>query len=411
MEQKVLYNDKLANQNFVTIEKNEALISTESKLNSLRLDQLSTETSKLQKLIIGQFLSLRMIQANQDYHIKLQSEVLIYYDKLNNVALSLLETENIISQIFSLTETLQCSLLDDKQFCYTPSKSHIKKDDISFNIILHHQNPESQDLVFINCAPLDNKLTSFLDWTHGILLNNTIMINDREMVSINDLENDTLIYSKTKPISNLIQNNLILLKDGQKTGFYCFKPDVFIQNQNIFNCSTKIFWTTLQSDDQIISSKGTVYVHHNKDLKLKSRKSFHDDLRKVSNIENVVLNSVFEDNVQPWHHIVLDKLKQLNSTQAVGTTIGFSLSVFLILSLIVCICLFCLKKGICCCQDKKASVEIAIQSQNTPLATQNVNETANQRAKRLVTTFLQSVERKSARGQDQDEHSHSSEQL
>ena len=120
MEQKVLYNDKLANENFVTIEKNEALISTESKLNSLRLDQLSSETSKLQKLIIGQFLSLRMIQANQDYHIKLQSEVLIYYDKLNNVALSLLETENIISQIFSLTETLQCSLLDDKQFCYTP---------------------------------------------------------------------------------------------------------------------------------------------------------------------------------------------------------------------------------------------------------------------------------------------------
>ena len=219
MEQKVLYNDKLANENFVTIEKNEALISTESKLNSLRLDQLSSETSKLQKLIIGQFLSLRMIQANQDYHIKLQSEVLIYYDKLNNVALSLLETENIISQIFSLTETLQCSLLDDKQFCYIPSKSHIKKDDISFNIILHHQNPESQDLVFINCAPLDNKLTSFLDWTHGILLNNTIMINDREMVSINDLENDTLIYSKTKPISNLIQNNLILLKDGQKLDF------------------------------------------------------------------------------------------------------------------------------------------------------------------------------------------------
>ena len=162
--------------------------------------------------------------------------MLIYYDKLNIIALSLLETENILSQIFSLSETLQCSLLDDKQFCYTPSKSHIKKDDVSFNIILHHQNPESQDLVFISCAPLDKKQTSFLDWTHGILINNTIMINDREMVSIKDLENDTLIYSKTKPISNLMQNNLILLKDGRKTGFYCFKPDVFIQNLNMFNC-------------------------------------------------------------------------------------------------------------------------------------------------------------------------------
>ena len=106
MEERVLFNDKLANENFVTIEKNEALISTESKLNSLRLDQLSTETSKLQKLIIGQFLSLKMSQSNQDYHIKLQSEMLIYYDKLNVIALSLLETENILSQIFSLSETL-----------------------------------------------------------------------------------------------------------------------------------------------------------------------------------------------------------------------------------------------------------------------------------------------------------------
>ena len=97
LEERVLFNDKLANENFVTIEKNEALISTESKLNSFQLDQLSSETSKLQKLIIGQFLSLKMSQSNQDYHIKLQSEMLIYYDKLNVIALSLLETENNIS--------------------------------------------------------------------------------------------------------------------------------------------------------------------------------------------------------------------------------------------------------------------------------------------------------------------------
>ena len=50
-------------------------------------------------------------------------------------------------------------------------------------------------------------------------------------------------------------------------------------------------------------------------------------------------------------------------------------------------------------------MEISIQSHDTPLATQNVhNETANQRAKRIVTTFLQSVERKTTRGQEQDEY-------
>ena len=236
------------------------------------------------------------------------------------------------------------------------------------------------------------------------------MINDQKMVSLKNLENDTLIYSKTKPIKNLMHNNLIPLKDGKRTGFYCFNPDVFIQNSIIFNCTTKIFWTTLEADDKIISNKGVIYSHHDKSLKLKSRKSFHNDLKEVSSIENIILDSVFADNKQPWHHVVLNKLKLLNSSQAIGGTVGFSLSVVLLLFLFVFLCVCCHRRKLCCCQDKKAELEISVQSQATPSVHQTVeNETANERARRLVTSFLKSVERKSTRGKVQDEYPCSSE--
>ena len=411
LQQRVSFNDKLANENFITIQKNEALMSTESKLNSLRLDQLSSETSALQKLIIAQFLSLKMGQSNQEYHIKLQSEMMIYLGRLHKVASSLLEIEDIISQIFSLSETMQCSLLDNKKLCYVPAKSHINKDDISFNIILHHQNLRTQDVVFISCVPLNEGQTSFLDFAHGILLNDSfIMINDREMVSLDDLKNNTLIYSQTKPIKNLMNNNLILLKDRQRTGFFCFKPDVFIHNDVIFNCTTKIFWTTLAADDKIISSKGFIYSHHDKSLKLESRKSFHKNLKEVSNIETIILDSVFADNKKPWHHVVLDKLKSLNSSQAIGGTVGFSLVFVLLLLLFIVICVCRRKGGLCCCNDKKAELEISVQGQATPLVNQTVeNESTNERARRLVTSFLHSVERKATRGPVHDEHSGASE--
>ena len=89
---------------------------------------------------------------------------------------------------------------------------------------------------------------------------------------------------------------------------------------------------------------------------------------------------------------------------------GFSLVVVLLLLLVVFICV-CRRKGkLCCCQDKKAELEISIQGQATPLVHQTVeNETANERARRLVTSFLQSVERKTTRGTVQDEHSCASE--
>ena len=130
----------------------------------------------------------------------------------------------------------------------------------------------------------------------------------------------------------------------------------FIQNDMIFNCTTKIFWTTLAADDKIISSKGFIYSHHDKSLKLESRKSFHKNLKEVSNIETIILDSVFADNKKPWHHVVLDKLKSLNSSQAIGGTVGFSLVFVLLLLLFIVICVCRRKGGLCCCNDKKAEL-------------------------------------------------------
>lgn len=390
LQSRMSINDKIENENLASISKNEHLLASQNKLANMKLETLSQQSKAMQKLMVAQFLSLKIRQGFHQLQLERQSGIFVLLEELTLISKSLSNFEKIIGNILAHKRSLECGMLDDEIICYLPYESHVRNDMNSLLLTLSYERPKTQDFIFITCKPLNSEETSFLHLTHGLLKNNSIILNADQFVSIEDLQNETLVYSKTKKISNLIQNDIIILKDEGITGFYCIHKTILVLNTNIFNCSSNTKWIQLQDGDRVFSNLGEVLTSHSKQLRLSSRENLSQIVKNIADFEQHTFNSIFETKTKPWHHAFLEKLKNMTSNEAIASSVGISLTLFLVIVAIFT-CTICLCKRICC-QDK-ARLQISVSQPNPSLADRN-QESTNQRARRLV-GLLQKKEQQS----------------
>ena len=108
-------------------------------------------------------------------------------------------------------------------------------------------------------------------------------------------------------------------------------------------------------------------------------------MKRLSNLENSLFDQFTPLELIKWHHVILNKLKKLSSTEAISFSIG-SFAILIILCMFPVLCFICRKFGMCCFRPAD-NVRLSVVQPTTVESVEN-------RSRRLVDEFIDKLKSK-----------------
>lgn len=384
LSDRVSKNADLMNKNLVLISKNEALLKTKSQIMNSQISGLTANTQNFQKLTMAWILDQQLTGIETESFDEILEDLYILSQDLDDISDRVIILQSLIGAIVVKQDTRKCMIFEKEFTCINILESFVAKStaqEITLNLQL--TKIKAQNLGFISCIPKNSVIQSSLHHRHGLLKNNTLYLANSYKIPVAQLTNETLIYSQTTDVNNLLQDNVLIIPTDAQTGIYCIEPmQIFHSKLSIINCSTNIHWLDISKQDKLFTTKGLLMRAEFENLKLKSKEDFHDFLQSVEDFDNQVFRNFHPIENKMWHHDILEKFTALSSGQAIGFTIGG-----ILLFLVCCMCpiftfYFCRNKH--CCYKTPAEIIIQQASPTEPTSVESIEE----RSRRIVTDFI-----------------------
>ena len=381
LSDQVSQNTEIMNKDLTVLQRNEALLNANSEILASKITELATNTKNFQKFTVASFMDQKISLLETIGLNELSKNNFLSLTILDDVLSELTFLQSLIGSLIVRESNRKCLIIKGKYTCINLQDSLVSETfpgQISLNLKL--TKISSQPLAFLSCVPKSPTSTSILHHQHGIMKNGTLFLEGNLMMPINQLENSSFIYSDTKPLKELLQDNILLLLTNKLTGLYCLQPmQVFHSSLNVINCSNTVQWVRISNEDKLFTQKGLVLQSDMENLKLNSKQKFQRFLGKISDFENHIFSSFQPTKNQAWHKVMLGHFQNLNSVEALSVTIG-SMSFILLCCLSPLILYICKTKYCCCFKQPHAEINI-IQ----PSTVENIES----RSRRLVREFIE----------------------
>ena len=381
LSDRVSQNTEIMNKDLTILQKNEALLNANSEILASKITELAANAKNFQKFTVASFMDLKLSLLETIGLNELSKNNFLSLSILNDVLSELTFLQSLIGSLIVRESNRKCLIIKNKYTCINLQDSLVSETfpgQISLNLKL--TKISSQPLAFLSCIPKSPTSTSFLHHQHGILRNGSIFLEGSLKMPVNQLKNSSFIYSLTKPLKELLQDNILLLLTNELTGLYCLEPmQIFHSSLNVINCSTAIQWVRISTNDRLFTQKGLVLQSDMENLKLTSKQKFQKFLGKISDFENHIFSSFQPNKNQAWHKVILEHFQNLNSVEALSATIG-TFSIFLLCCLSPLVLYICKTMYCCCFKQPQAEINI-IQ----PSTLENIES----RSRRIVREFLE----------------------
>ena len=386
LSEKIHTNTRIVNGDLLAIGQNEAMLKTQTQALNKDLRGLNMNLKKLHLNWIAQTLNNEMQKLSQENFILYEQNFERFSEVLKEVSEKLSNIQTIIGSLIMKKEDFKCLIYEGMYSCINIQDSFVKA--LKFGVIRLHISFEvtkSHKLVFISCRPLSQQKQSSLHHQHAVVSNQTLLFSGGYKINMEQISNQSIVYAQTKPLERLLQNNILILFNNGMLGFYCIKTVEIHSATNSFNCSEKIHWQSIDKKTKLFTKDGLLLRSEFESLKIESRTNFNLEMKRISNLESSLFDQFTPLQTTKWHHLILNKLKQLSSTEAISFSIG-SFAILVILCIFPVICLLCRKFGICCFRPAD-SVRLSVVHPTTV-------ESVETRSRRLVDEFIDKLKSK-----------------
>ena len=339
-----------------SIAANEMNLKFSQQLTQNKLSILSTSQRRDTMSAISNHWSLAQKVLIEEASTLKSTAYVLLFANVEDVKAKLLLNLQLLSSILLHQNKIDCTEINHQFGCVNIRYStvHISKNKIAMG--LHFSQLLNKPLVHITCVPENQTLISSLHGHHGFIKNGELHTADI-VISEQDLKNRKIVNKITRKLidtTDLFQNNLLLLEDQSRIGFWCRKPMFVIYESKRINCTSQTKWETAMNSD-IVSANGIIKKNAHENLKLKSKQRFALTSAFVNQeIDTSNFLRLNENTSLAFTESVLQKLSTMSPIQTAYISLGSGTAVILLLILAICCCKYRKTLGRMC--GKPASV-------------------------------------------------------